>query len=99
MIITLQAIVQPKLKLSIQEKALMESQIRGNDNMEIEDDESMPDVNRSNTSTPTDTMNNQSLDHNDLNNLRSTSSPLLHFNENVYGLNSVVQPSLRRKER
>ncbi|TYK29873.1 uncharacterized protein E5676_scaffold208G001250 [Cucumis melo var. makuwa] len=97
--LTFQAIVQPKLKLSIQEKALMESQIRGNDNMEIEDDESMPDVNRSDTSTPTNTMNNQSLDHNDLNNLRSTSSPLLHFNENVYGLNSVVQPSLRRKER
>ncbi|KAA0031870.1 hypothetical protein E6C27_scaffold712G00110 [Cucumis melo var. makuwa] len=83
-------VVQPKLKLSTQEKAFMESQIRGDDNMEIEDNESMSDVNSSDTNTPTDTMNNQSLDHNDLNNLRSTSSPLLQYNENVGGLNSIV---------
>ncbi|KAA0056414.1 filamentous growth regulator 23-like [Cucumis melo var. makuwa] len=77
----------------------MESQIQGDDNIEIEDNESMPDINSSDTNTPTDTMNNQSSDHNDLNNLRSTSSPLLQYNENVGGLNSAVQLSLRRKER
>ena len=77
----------------------MESRIRGDDNMDIEDDESMPDINNSDTNTSADTMNNQSLDHNELNNLQSTSSPLLQSNENVGGLNSVVQPSLRRKER
>ncbi|KAA0043199.1 Ulp1-like peptidase [Cucumis melo var. makuwa] len=34
-------VVQPKLKMSTQEKAFMESQIRGDDNMQMEDDESI----------------------------------------------------------
>ncbi|KAA0060740.1 Ulp1-like peptidase [Cucumis melo var. makuwa] len=92
-------IVRPKLKLSSHEKAFIKSQIRGDDNMEIEDNESMSDINSSDTNTLADTMNNQSSDHNDLNNLRSTSSPLLQYNENVGRLNSVVQPSPRKKER
>ncbi|KAA0054987.1 Ulp1-like peptidase [Cucumis melo var. makuwa] len=92
-------VVQPKLKLSTPEKAFMESRIREDDNMEIEDDESMSDINSSDTNTPADTMNNQPSDHNDMNNLRSTSSPLLQYNENVGGFNSTVQPSPRRKER
>ncbi|KAA0039479.1 Ulp1-like peptidase [Cucumis melo var. makuwa] len=52
----------------------MESQIRGDDNIEMEDDESMPDINNSDNTTPDDTTNNQSLDNN---NLQSTSSPQL----------------------
>ncbi|KAA0035136.1 Ulp1-like peptidase [Cucumis melo var. makuwa] len=92
-------VVQPRLKLSPQEKAFKESQIRGDDNMDIKDDESMLDINSSDTNTPTDTMNNQSSDHDDLNNLRSTSSPLLQSNENVGGLNSAVILSPQRKER
>ena len=47
----------------------MESRIRGDDNKEIEDNDSMPDINSSDTNFPVDTMNNQSSDHNDLNNL------------------------------
>ncbi|KAA0035263.1 Ulp1-like peptidase [Cucumis melo var. makuwa] len=42
--------------------------------MEMEDDESMPDINNSDNTTPDDTTNNQSLDNN---NLQSTSSPQL----------------------
>ncbi|KAA0039031.1 Ulp1-like peptidase [Cucumis melo var. makuwa] len=67
-------VVQAKLKLSTQEKAFMESQIRGDDNMEMEDNESMPIINNSDNTTPDDTRNNQSLDNN---NLQSTSSPQL----------------------
>ena len=74
LIVTLQTVVQAKLKLSTQEKAFMESRIRGDDNMEMEDDESMPDINNSDNTTPDDTTNNQSLDNN---NLQSTSSPQL----------------------
>ncbi|KAL0549750.1 hypothetical protein IC582_014238 [Cucumis melo] len=43
--ITLQTVVQPKLKMSTQEKAFMESRIRGDDNMQIEDDESIGAMN------------------------------------------------------
>ncbi|KAL0544869.1 hypothetical protein IC582_019999 [Cucumis melo] len=39
--ITLQTVVQPKLKMSTQEKTFMESRIRGDDNMQMEDDESI----------------------------------------------------------
>ncbi|KAL0556283.1 hypothetical protein IC582_004795 [Cucumis melo] len=46
-------VVQPKLKMSIQEKAFMESQIRGDDNMQMEDDESIG------------AMNNKSLEQSD----------------------------------
>ncbi|KAA0054726.1 Ulp1-like peptidase [Cucumis melo var. makuwa] len=67
-------VVQAKLKLSTQEKAFIESRIRGDDNMEIEDDESMLDIDNSDNTTPDDTTNNQSLDNN---NLQSTSSPQL----------------------
>ncbi|KAL0540427.1 hypothetical protein IC582_024665 [Cucumis melo] len=42
--------------------------------MEMEDDESMPDINNNDSSTPYDTTNNQSLNNN---NLQSTSSPQL----------------------
>ncbi|KAL4028706.1 hypothetical protein IC575_011916 [Cucumis melo] len=44
-IITLQTVVQPKLKISTQEKAFMESRIRGDDNMQMEDDESIGAMN------------------------------------------------------
>ncbi|KAA0051658.1 Ulp1-like peptidase [Cucumis melo var. makuwa] len=44
-----------------QEKAFMESRIRGDDNMQMEDDESIPDINNSDTSTPDHAMNNKSL--------------------------------------
>ncbi|KAA0064108.1 hypothetical protein E6C27_scaffold548G00150 [Cucumis melo var. makuwa] len=67
-------VVQAKLKLLTQEKAFMESQIRGDDNMEVEDDESMLDIDNSDNTTPDNTTNNQSLDNN---NLQSTSSPQL----------------------
>ncbi|KAL0555848.1 hypothetical protein IC582_004349 [Cucumis melo] len=43
--ITLQTVVQPKLKMSTQEIAFMESRIRGVDNMEMEDDESIGAMN------------------------------------------------------
>ncbi|KAA0035395.1 Ulp1-like peptidase [Cucumis melo var. makuwa] len=69
------SIVQAKLKLSTQEKSFMESRIRGDVNMEMEDDESMPDIDNSDNTTPDDTTNNQSLDT--TNNLQSTSSPQL----------------------
>ncbi|KAA0063356.1 Ulp1-like peptidase [Cucumis melo var. makuwa] len=67
-------VVQAKLKPSTQEKAFMESRIQGDDNMEMEDDESMPDINNNDNTTPDDTTNNQSLDKN---NLQLTSSPQL----------------------
>ncbi|TYK31659.1 Ulp1-like peptidase [Cucumis melo var. makuwa] len=51
-------------KLSTQYKAFMESQIRGDDNMKMEDDESMPNNDNSDNITPNDTTNNQSLDNN-----------------------------------
>ncbi|KAA0067360.1 Ulp1-like peptidase [Cucumis melo var. makuwa] len=53
-------VVQAKLKLSTQEKAFMESLIRGDDNMEMDDDESMLDIDNSDNTTPDDTKNNQS---------------------------------------
>ncbi|TYJ95617.1 Ulp1-like peptidase [Cucumis melo var. makuwa] len=73
-VLAFQTVVQAKLKLSTQEKAFIESRIRGDDNMEIEDDESMLDIDNSDNTTPDDTTNNQSLDNN---NLQSTSSPQL----------------------
>ena len=51
--ITLQTVVQPKLKMSTQEKAFMESRIRGDDNMQMEEDESIG------------AMNNKSLEQSD----------------------------------
>ncbi|KAA0052194.1 Ulp1-like peptidase [Cucumis melo var. makuwa] len=58
-------VIKPKLKLSTQEKAFMESRIRGNDNVEMEDDESIPDINNNDTNTHDDAMNNQSLEQSD----------------------------------
>ncbi|TYK19837.1 Ulp1-like peptidase [Cucumis melo var. makuwa] len=52
-------------QLSTQEKAFMESRIRGDNNMELEDDESILDINNSDTNTPNDAMNNQSLEQSD----------------------------------
>ncbi|KAA0033841.1 canalicular multispecific organic anion transporter 2-like isoform X3 [Cucumis melo var. makuwa] len=40
----------------------MKSRISGDDNVEMEDDESIPDINNSDTNTPDDAMNNQSLE-------------------------------------
>ncbi|KAL4017114.1 hypothetical protein IC575_024788 [Cucumis melo] len=61
--ITLQTIVQPKLKMSTQEKAFMESRIRGDDNMQMEDDESIG------------AMNNKSLEQSDSSPQREQLSP------------------------
>ena len=63
--ITLQTVVKPKLKLSTQEKAFMESRIQGDDNMKMEDDESIPDINNNDTNTPDHAMNNKSLEQSD----------------------------------
>ncbi|KAA0041848.1 Ulp1-like peptidase [Cucumis melo var. makuwa] len=57
-----QKFVKPKLKLSTQEKAFMESRIRRDDNMQMEDDESIRDINNNDTSTPDHVMNNKSLE-------------------------------------
>ncbi|KAA0025927.1 Methyltransferase type 11 [Cucumis melo var. makuwa] len=51
-------VVKPKLKLSTQEKTFMESRIRRDDNMEMEDDESIQDINNFDTNTPDHAMNN-----------------------------------------
>ncbi|KAA0037752.1 MuDRA-like transposase [Cucumis melo var. makuwa] len=40
-VLAFHTVVQPKLKMSTQEKAFMESRIRGDDNMQMEDDESI----------------------------------------------------------
>ncbi|KAL0552021.1 hypothetical protein IC582_011114 [Cucumis melo] len=63
--ITLQTVVKPKLKLSTQEKAFMESQIRGDDNMQMEDDESIRDIKNNDTNTLDHGMNNKSLEQSD----------------------------------
>ncbi|KAL4021789.1 hypothetical protein IC575_020606 [Cucumis melo] len=61
--ITLQTVVQPKLKMPTQEKAFMESRIRGDDNMQMEDDESIG------------AMNNKSLEQSDSSPQREQLSP------------------------
>ncbi|KAL4010924.1 hypothetical protein IC575_027947 [Cucumis melo] len=61
--ITLQTVVQPKLKMSTQEKAFMKSRIRGDDNMQMEDDESIG------------AMNNKSLEQSDSSPQREQLSP------------------------
>ncbi|KAA0048756.1 Ulp1-like peptidase [Cucumis melo var. makuwa] len=60
-----ETVVKPKLKLSTQEKAFMESQIRGDDNTQMEDNESILDINNSDTNSPDHVMNNQSLEQSD----------------------------------
>ncbi|KAL0545993.1 hypothetical protein IC582_015897 [Cucumis melo] len=56
-------VVQPKLKMSTQEKAFMESRIGGDDNMQMEDDESIG------------AMNNKSLEESDSSPQREQLSP------------------------
>ncbi|KAA0056076.1 MuDRA-like transposase [Cucumis melo var. makuwa] len=56
-------VVQPKLKMSTQEKAFMEIRIRGDDNMQMEDDESIG------------AMNNKSLEQSDSSPQREQLSP------------------------
>ncbi|KAA0047473.1 MuDRA-like transposase [Cucumis melo var. makuwa] len=63
-------VVKPKLKPSTQEKAFMESRIRGDNNMQMDDDESIQDINNNDTNTPDHAMNNKSLE-------QSESSPQL----------------------
>ncbi|KAL0534837.1 hypothetical protein IC582_029134 [Cucumis melo] len=63
--ITLQTVVKHKLKLPTQEKAFMKSRIRGDDNMQMEDDESIRDINNNDTNTPNHAMNNKSLEQSD----------------------------------
>ncbi|KAL4026615.1 hypothetical protein IC575_015051 [Cucumis melo] len=60
-----QTVVKPKLKLSTQEKAFMESRIRGDDSMEMKDDESMHNINNNDTNALGDAMNNQSFEQSD----------------------------------
>ena len=43
----------------------MESRIRGDDNVEMEDDESISNIKNSDTNTPDDAMNNQPLEQSD----------------------------------
>ena len=57
------------MKLSPQEKAFKESQIQGDDTMDIEEVESMPNCNSRDTNTLADALNNQSQNHDNLNNL------------------------------
>ncbi|TYJ97376.1 Ulp1-like peptidase [Cucumis melo var. makuwa] len=64
-VLAFQTVVRPKLKLSTQEKAFMESRIRGDDNMQMEDDESVRDINNNDTNTHDHTMNNKSLEQSD----------------------------------
>ncbi|KAA0060059.1 MuDRA-like transposase [Cucumis melo var. makuwa] len=54
-----------QLQLSTQEKAFMESRIQGDDNMQMEDDDSIPDINNSDTNTSDHAMNNKSLEQSD----------------------------------
>ncbi|KAA0045940.1 Ulp1-like peptidase [Cucumis melo var. makuwa] len=54
-------VVKPKLKLSTQENAFMESRIRGDDNMQMEDDESIRDINKNDTNTPDHVRKQKSL--------------------------------------
>ncbi|TYK01664.1 Ulp1-like peptidase [Cucumis melo var. makuwa] len=64
-VLAFQTIVKPKLKLLTQEKAFIESRIRGDDNTQMEDDESIPDINNSDTNTSDHAMNNQLLEQSD----------------------------------
>ncbi|TYK23461.1 MuDRA-like transposase [Cucumis melo var. makuwa] len=51
--------------LSTQQKAFMESRIRGDDNMQMEDDESVRNINNNDTNTLDHAMNNKSLEQSD----------------------------------
>ncbi|KAL0551374.1 hypothetical protein IC582_010460 [Cucumis melo] len=82
--ITLQTVVQPKLKMSTQEKAFMESRIRGDDNMQMEDDESIG------------AMNNKSLEQSDLSPQREQLSPQREQSQTVAD-ESKMHPITKKK--
>ncbi|KAA0041688.1 Ulp1-like peptidase [Cucumis melo var. makuwa] len=77
-------IVQPKLKMSTQEKAFMESQIRGDDNMQMEDDESIG------------AMNNKSLEQSDSSPQREQLSPQREQSQTVAD-ESEMHPITKKK--
>ncbi|KAL0534381.1 hypothetical protein IC582_028671 [Cucumis melo] len=82
--ITLQTVVQPKLKMSTQEKAFMESRIRGDDNMQMEDDESIG------------AMNNKSLEQSDSSLQREQLSPQRQQSQTVAN-ESEMHPITKKK--
>ncbi|KAL0540868.1 hypothetical protein IC582_020888 [Cucumis melo] len=82
--ITLQTVVQPKLKMSIQEKIFMESRIRGDDNMQMEDDESIG------------AMNNKSLEQSDSSPQREQLSPQREQSQTVAD-ESEMHPITKKK--
>jgi len=82
--ITLQTVVQPKLKMSTQEKAFMESRIRGDDNMQMEEDESIG------------AMNNKSLEQSDSSPQREQLSPQREQSQTV-AEESEMHPITKKK--
>ena len=82
--ITLQTVVQPKLKMSTQEKAFMESRIRGDDNMQMEEDESIG------------AMNNKSLEQSDSSPQREQLSPQREQSQTVAD-ESEMHPITKKK--
>ncbi|KAL4023570.1 hypothetical protein IC575_017329 [Cucumis melo] len=82
--ITLQTVVQPKLKMSTQEKAFMESRIRGDDNMQMEKDESIG------------AMNNKSLEQSDSSPQREQLSPQREQSQTV-AEESEMHPITKKK--
>ncbi|KAL4035335.1 hypothetical protein IC575_004019 [Cucumis melo] len=77
-------VVQPKLKMSTQEKAFMESRIRGDDNMQMEDDESIG------------AMNNKSLEQSDSSPQREQLSPQREQSQTVAD-ESEMHPITKKK--
>ncbi|KAL0561295.1 hypothetical protein IC582_001717 [Cucumis melo] len=77
-------VVRPKLKMSTQEKAFMESRIRGDDNMQMEDDESIG------------AMNNKSLEQSDSSPQREQLSPQREKSQTVAD-ESEMHPITKKK--
>ncbi|KAA0067351.1 MuDRA-like transposase [Cucumis melo var. makuwa] len=77
-------VVQPKLKMSTQEKAFMESRNRGDDNMQMEDDESIG------------AMNNKSLEQSDSSPQREQLSPQREQSQTVVD-ESEMHPITKKK--
>ncbi|KAA0060268.1 Ulp1-like peptidase [Cucumis melo var. makuwa] len=77
-------VVQPKLKMSTQEKAFMESRIRRDDNMKMEDDESIG------------AMNNKSLEQSDSSPQREQLSPRREQSQTVAD-ESEMYPITKKK--
>ncbi|KAL0546605.1 hypothetical protein IC582_016517 [Cucumis melo] len=80
----LSTVLQPKLKMSTQEKAFMESRIRGDDNMQMEDDESIG------------AMNNKSLEQSDSSPQREQLSPQKQQSQTVAD-ESEMHPITKKK--